>query len=151
MDIRVERKFFGPCTCLSVLKVDGETRGYILEDKDRGLTSAMPLKDIREKKKAGVTAIPTGRYQVSMTHSPRFGRKMPLLNDVPGFAGIRIHSGNYHEDTEGCLLPGKSYGKDAGSGDYYVLQSRQLTEELEKEIVEALDRGEKVWCEIVRT
>lgn len=26
--------------------------------------------------------------------------------NVPGYDGIRIHVGNYHTDTDGCLLPG---------------------------------------------
>ena len=52
------------------------------------------------------TAIPIGRYQVRMTYSIRFKKIMPLLMDVPMFAGIRIHGGQTEKNTEGCILVG---------------------------------------------
>jgi len=61
---------------------------------------------IRRQKIYGQTAIPNGRYRVNLTWSGRFGRQLPLVADVPLFTGIRFHSGNWVEDTDGCLLPG---------------------------------------------
>lgn len=52
----------------------------------------------------GRTAIPAGEYAVTITESARFKRKLPLLAAVPNFSGIRIHGGNTHENTEGCIL-----------------------------------------------
>lgn len=54
----------------------------------------------------GRTAIPAGTYEVRDTYSPRFKRNMLEVVGVPGFLGIRIHSGNTADDTEGCLIPG---------------------------------------------
>lgn len=75
---------------------------YMLEDKYREIIG----NSVVEWKVSGRTAIPAGRYPLIQTMSNRFKRVMPLLVGVPGFAGVRIHSGNTHEDTEGCLLVG---------------------------------------------
>ena len=47
----------------------------------------------------GRTAIPAGKYQIEITESIRFNRLMPIIKDVPGFSGVRIHSGNTAEDV----------------------------------------------------
>ena len=55
------------------LYIDGEYFCDTLEDTDRGLRQDMSLPVIRAKKRAGVTAIPTGRYKVTLkVQSPRF-------------------------------------------------------------------------------
>jgi hypothetical protein len=74
--------------------VDGEFQCFTLEDP------------ITLVKIPGESAIPAGRYRVSVTWSPRFKRDMPLLHDVPNFEGVRIHPGNRTSDTEGCILVG---------------------------------------------
>lgn len=52
----------------------------------------------------GKTCIDAGRYKIILTKSNRFKRIMPLLIDVPRFAGIRMHGGNTSKDTHGCPL-----------------------------------------------
>lgn len=51
-------------------------------------------------------AIPAGRYEVIISHSPKFSRLMPLLVGVPKRAGIRIHWANRAEELDGCIAPG---------------------------------------------
>lgn len=79
---------------------------YTLEDVDRGLASNMSLTDINNRKIKTLTAIPRGTYNVIITFSPHFNIDLPLLLNVSGFEGVRIHKGNKPEDTEGCILVG---------------------------------------------
>lgn len=77
---------------------------YTLEDKDRGLTDATPLNDVKLQKVYGETCIPYGRYRIIKAWSPHFKRYMPLLLDVHGFQAIELHGGNTVADSLGCIL-----------------------------------------------
>lgn len=104
MKLQLVREFFTPTETLGRLYIDGKFFCFTLEDKDRGLRSSHALTDIINRKVKGQTAIPTGKYKVSVTMSNRFKRPMPLIHDVPGFEGVRLHGGNTHHNTEGCPL-----------------------------------------------
>ncbi len=91
---------------------DGRTYGHFHID---GQPFCLTLEDtIRERatvpvaqwKIAGSTAIPAGRYLVTVVWSPHFQRKVPMLHSVPGFDAIEIHPGNTIADTRGCILLG---------------------------------------------
>ena len=92
----------------------------------------------------GRTAIPEGRYRVRTTYSPRFRRDLPLVENVPGFEGVRIHPGNTAADTEGCILPGSSRDPQGR-----VLDSRSAFRKLGKLIRDAEQLGEEVFLTIV--
>jgi hypothetical protein len=62
--------------------------------------------DLGEGKIYGNTAIPAGKYELKMMHSPSFKRLMPYLQGVPGFTSVMIHAGNTTADTKGCVLVG---------------------------------------------
>ena len=109
-----------------------------LEDTDRGLSSTMQVNEILAKKVKGQTAIPTGKYDVILTFSPRFKRVLPLLLNVKGYEGVRVHAGNTNKDTEGCLLVGENKVKGQ------VLNSRATLEKLMSVLLECEERKEKV-------
>jgi len=77
---------------------------FICEDVLRG--NGDP-KTVAQWKVKGESAIPYGTYTVKRTFSPKYNRQMWEVQNVPGFQGIRIHSGNTEKDTEGCLLFGE--------------------------------------------
>ena len=56
--------------------------------------------------------ISSGTYPVTFTYSPKFGRNLPLINNVVGHSGVRIHSGNTKSDTIGCILIGSDREKN---------------------------------------
>ena len=126
MRIELVRIAFKETYTIGKLYVDGKYFSDVLEDVDRGLDSSMTESEILKKKVKGQTAIPTGHYAINITYSPKYKRIMPLLLDVKGFSGIRIHSGNSSKDTEGCLLVGKN--KKVGM----VLESRDTYQRLFK-------------------
>ena len=113
MEIDLIRKTKTDKTTIGDLSVNGKFFCFVLEDKDRGLTQSMSLTQIKKLKVYGETAIPEGRYEVVITMSDRFKRRLPLLMNVPGYEGIRIHTGNKAVDTHGCLLPGRVKSVDA--------------------------------------
>ena len=48
--------------------------------------------------------IPTGTYPVRVTWSPKFKRMLPIVLNVPGRSGIRVHRGTKPEHSRGCIL-----------------------------------------------
>jgi len=107
------------------------------------------LEDVaRETKIAGTTCIPTGVYRVTITHSKRFNKMLPLLHGVKGFGGVRIHSGNTIADTAGCPLVGMTRNQSQES-DLLILRSREAMREVQPRISAAIDAGEEVWLDII--
>ncbi len=137
MKLRVERISCGLKCTLGKLYVDEQLECFTLEDRVR--EDGRP---VNAWKVPRVTAIPTGTYDVVITPSKRFGRDLPLLQNVPGFSGVRIHPGNTAEDTEGCILVGKYKAGDS------VAESRAAFSALFGKILGAMDRGEAVTLEV---
>lgn len=52
------------------------------------------------------TLVRDGDYLTRFTYSQKFKKRLPLLHDVVGRSGIRIHSGNSEKDSSGCLCLG---------------------------------------------
>lgn len=100
MKIVVVRDTFTENSTIGKMLIDGAFFCYTLEDT------------IRDVKVYGETAIPYGTYKVIINMSNRFKRLMPLLVDVKGFEGVRIHNGNTKEHTHGCILVGSTKSKD---------------------------------------
>ena len=82
--------------------VDGKFFCYSLEDKVRKPGELVP----------GKTAIPAGTYPVSWGKSPRLSKQTnrdyftPRIDNIPGWQGVLIHTGNFPKDTVGCILIG---------------------------------------------
>ena len=142
MKLELYRKYRKNGYTIGLLYADGKFVCNTLEDTDRGLTSAMSERQIASIKVKGKTAIPTGVYSIIVTYSPRFKKQMPLLNNVKGFEGVRIHSGNTANDTEGCILCGKN--TEVGK----VTSSRIWTEKVYELINNAIRKREIVTIEI---
>jgi len=121
MKLLLTRRWFTEQSTIGTLDADGTFVCHTLEDRVRR-DDPITVAD-EGRKVAGTTAIPAGRYRVVLTvsdraakgslWSPRSDHKLPLLLDVHGFEGIRIHSGNTDRNTEGCILVGRGRAVDA--------------------------------------
>lgn len=123
---------------LGRLSINGEEKYFTVEDKDRDLEKG----GVKVK---GQTAIPKGTYKIDITFSPKYKKKMPILLNVPQFIGVRIHSGNDIDDTEGCILVGMSRNETTG----WISESRKAISELYSMLFAAYERNEPITIEIV--
>lgn len=128
MKIEVIRDIFTEKETLGKMFIDGEFFCYTLEDA------------IRPQKIKHKTAIQKGCYEVVYVPSPKYGRLMPKLLDVPNFEGILIHGGNTNRDTSGCILVAFKRNEEKG----YIWSS--ASDAINKKIAKATD---KVFIEIV--
>ena len=153
MELKIDRKYKKGTYTIGNLYINGEWFCNTCEDKDRGLTSTMPVEMIKGKKIYGETAIPAGRYVVRMDIvSPKynavkwyrdsFGGRMPRLENVKGFEGILIHPGNSALDSYGCILVGVNRQKGK------VLDSRATFLKLWKLLESARKRKETIYLTI---
>jgi hypothetical protein len=142
LKLELIRKVFTDISTIGDLLIDGKRFSYALEDKDmQRLEDGSIIPWSGELKIPGETAIPYGTYEVITDFSNRFKRVMPLIKDVPGFAGVRIHTGNTAENTEGCLLLG--YIKNPN----FVGQSKKAFDDFFPLLKSGLKEG-KVWLTI---
>lgn len=131
MNLLLKREPSSQYSTLGTLYLDGQLFCFTLEDV------------VRDVKIPGETAIPAGKYEVILSFSHRFQRTLPELLNVSNYKGVRIHPGNRAVDTEGCILVGLSKDRD------YIKSSRQAFAKLYLRIQEAVNKGDKVFIEIM--
>lgn len=141
MEITLTRKQITRISTIGVLAINGSRECFVLEDVDRGLHQGMTAAEIIKIKVFGQTAIPKGRYAIAITYSERFKKYLPLLLNVPGYEGVRIHPGNTAANTLGCLLP----GTDAGEN---VVTNSQLAFRTLFAKMKAIEKTEKIFITI---
>ena len=132
MEIELRRKWKTENSTIGELFINGVYECYTLEDKER------PEK---AKKVFGKTAIPVGRYEIVINYSNAFKTFLPLLLNVKGFLGIRIHSGNTEHDTLGCILVGSRKAENQ------IMNSRLAFNDLFKKLTIAAKK-EKIYITV---
>ncbi len=133
LDIEVIRKYFKDFYTIGKMYVNKEYHCDTLEDPVRDLSDINhdgDFDDNGEGKIYGQTAIPYGTYRVLVNYSPKLKRRLPILLDVTGFTGIRIHSVNTAKNTEGCIGIGQNKSKGRlVNGPYYETRLVQMIDE----------------------
>lgn len=144
MELTLNRKLKLENKTIGELLVNNKKFCDTLEDKVRLSWSLLPFRQLLGIKIWGKTAIPEGRYEIVITYSERFKRRLPLLLKVPQFESIRIHGGNTELDTEGCLLIGKL---DTKTNTIYGAKSLGLLDKL-MAILEPASKTGKIFITI---
>jgi hypothetical protein len=144
MELQLKREIFTDESTIGSLTIDGKFECYILEDKDRGINNTLTLEQILRVKVYGKTCIPYGRYEIDWTMSARFKVMMPILLNVVGWSGIRIHKGNTEIDSLGCLLCGTRKKSNM------ITESTLATRNLYAKIESAKKQGQRIFITIVR-
>lgn len=131
MQITVNRQPSKDDKTLSDVLIDGQFFCYGLEDVIREI----PGKPVLDWKIYGKTAIGAGTYPVVINWSGRFKRQMIEIQNVKGFAGVRIHNGKGPESTDGCLIVSMT-------PEFNYARTAML--EIEKRVMAALVKKEKI-------
>lgn len=119
------------------LYLNGAFFCHTLEDKVRILNSY-------EDKVYRETAIPIGRYKVTISYSNHFKKEMPEILNVEFFKGIRIHAGNHKDNTDGCVLVGECRNVEEG----YIYNSKKTYNKLFPILKAAYDKNEEIYINI---
>lgn len=138
------------------LYVDGEYVCDTIEDTVRDLDKDGKFAN-GEVKIPGKTAIPYGRYEVTMkVRSPKYSNfskyswakkydgYLPRLLNVPHFDGVLIHVGNSALDSEACVIVGEN--KVVGKVINSVNTFRRLMDDY---LVPAKKRNENIVITII--
>ena len=72
--------------------------------------------------------IPALCYPVRVTMSPKFRRLLPIVQNVPGRSGIRIHRGSKPEHSSGCVLVVGDNNNNSNNINQQLLRSQQHSE-----------------------
>lgn len=152
MELKLKRIALRDTYTIGRLYVDNHYFCDTCEDVVRDLNKDGDLNDAGEGKVYAKTAIPYGRYEVTMkVKSPKFSQRaaynwcsgyLPRLLNVPHFEGILIHAGNSADSSAGCLIVGENKIKGQ------VVNSMATLKKLVPILKRASDSGEKIWISI---
>lgn len=156
MEITLKRIARRPTYTIGKLSIDGKYFCDTIEDRDRDVNRNGRF-DNGEVKIPSQTAIPNGRYRVTMrVQSPKFSHRaeynwwrvngrygyLPRLLDVPHFEGILIHAGSSARSSAGCIIVGRNTVVGG------VTDSMTICKKLYPILKAAADRGEEIWITV---
>lgn len=152
MELVLKRIALKDTYTIGKLYINGTYFCDTIEDKVRDLNKDGDLNDVGEGKIPSLTAIPYGKYKITLkVKSPKYSLKpnynwcngyLPRLLNVNHFDGILIHAGNTANDSAGCILVGENKTKGQ------VINSMVTLKKLYPILKAASDKNEKIWIKI---
>lgn len=112
---------------------DKQTLGTLILRDDEGnkLFMCKTLELPWNENKKNKSCIPLGNYNVTTRQSARYNKHYHI-EGVPGRSLILIHIGNYHNQTNGCVLVGKAIADINDDGNMDVTNSKDTLQKLLK-------------------
>lgn len=98
---------------------------FFLIQGDRILWSCKSLELPWRANKVGASCAPPGVYDMALEYSPRFGKKLYELKNVPGRSEIKFHIGNFYYQLRGCIALGDHFTDLDGDGFRDLRNSRK--------------------------
>lgn len=154
MELLIQRDPSEHETTFGKLSVNGSYYCESLEDQIRELPKLPGESDeawVARWKIPRKTAIPAGRFPVTIDRSKRFNRLMPHILNVSGFSGIRIHALNTAAETEGCPGVGRERVNWASANAPPIpglMHSGAAFAPLFDEMKVAFGKGEEIWITV---
>ena len=117
----------------------------VIDRKGQPIFASLCIERGDRNNQKNVSNIPAGKYPLVLEHSPRFGKDVYELKNVPNRNECKIHASNYWNQLNGCIAPGIKL-KDLNRDGYYdVTDSRKAVDAFHK----ALRRTRKTTIEIL--
>lgn len=109
---------------------DKQTTGtfLVLDEKGQPIFGSLSLERGNRNNERNVSRIPCGVYPLVWEKSPRFGRYLWEIKDVPNRSECKIHPANYWSQLNGCIALGLKL-KDINADGYYDVTSSTKTVE----------------------
>lgn len=152
MNITLKRIALRDTYTMGRLSINGKYLCDTVEDRVRDTNKDGDLNDVGEGKVYGKTAIPYGKYEITLkVKSPKYSKRqaynwcdayLPRLLNVPHFDGILIHAGNSADDSAGCIIVGQNKIKGK------VVNSMDTLKRLYHILKDASDKRERIWITI---
>lgn len=101
LNLKVQREWLTPLSTIGHISIVGDPgfHLYSLEPETRS-------DNVKPR------AIPAGTYELTLRYSPKHGRLIPHVENVPAFTEIEMHIGNVPKDTLACTCVGKTRDTD---------------------------------------
>jgi len=121
-------------------KADTYILGRLWFEGEAVYTLELPWKN----NKKDISCVPAGIYNVELTYSTKFKKKLWMLKDVPNRTGIRIHNANFVRELKGCIAPGLNKQDIDGDGIIDVVNSKKALS-LMRDLMDNKFKLEIIW------
>ncbi len=109
-------------------KTKNQTTGNLTAINEGATFTCKTLELADKNNQQNISCIPSGVYKVVWSFSPRFMKFTYEITGVKNRSGIRVHSGNFFTQINGCILLGNNLVDINGDKELDVINSQKTIE-----------------------